>query len=57
MIKALQSTGKKRGLGAWIVISPTIVKYAIKLSNQQLGTEFEVSDDLLNILFATGSAI
>lgn len=52
-----KSTGKKRGIGAMIVMVPMIVKYIIKLSNAQAGTDFEIDDDLLNILFGVGTVI
>ena len=52
-----KSTGKKRGFGAFIVMVPMIVKYVIRLSNAQAGTDFEVDDDLLNILFGVGTLI
>lgn len=57
MNKFLKSTGKKRGIGSWIVLLPMVIKYIIKLSNQQAGTDFEIDDDLLNILFVSGSTI
>jgi len=52
-----KSTGKKRGLGALIVMIPMIVKYVIRISNAQAGTDFEIDDDLLNILFGVGTVI
>ena len=52
-----KSTGKKRGIGAFIVMVPMIVKYIMKLSNAQAGTDFEIDDDLLNILFGVGTLI
>lgn len=48
-----KSTGKKRGLGALIVMVPMIVKYLLKVSR----VDFEVDDDLLNILFGIGAII
>jgi aromatic ring-opening dioxygenase catalytic subunit (LigB family) len=53
----LKSEGKKRGLGAWIVMVPMILKYAVSLSNRQMGTDFEIDDNLMNILFMTGTTI
>ncbi len=52
-----RSTGKKRSIGAFIVMVPMIVKYVIKLSNAQAGTNFEIDDDLLNILFGVGTLV
>jgi hypothetical protein len=53
----LRSTGKKRGFGAWMVLAPMIVKYLMRLSNMNLGTDFEIDEQLLNILFIVGTTI
>ena len=57
MIKIFQSRGVKRHSGAFIVLIPMILKYLFTLTNQKIGTQFEIDDNLLNILYAVGASI
>lgn len=52
-----KSKGVKRNIGASVVIVPMLIQYGAKIISQSTGADWEIDNDLLNILYVVGSSV